>query len=640
MKPSIECDGDGPTIISLARMFAIGLLVACQPAQPSQVAGAALRTVSYAPGASVVIAPGALPADTAVKVTALSRREFEQALKRNLAADGFTFLGGLLIDTGGVAFQHPIIAAIPNAMNLEAKAQVLIAEVLPEVRGRPALSLVDIATVEPGTVRAGGTKPFNGIHRDGRYAFLWPKKPFEFVAGQVVDAAGAPVEGALIFVGGGTHLIAETDPGNFAAAFRAAPGHAIPVLVVTRGLMASAVVHVPSPPTPGAPRPLLYVPLAENSGTANQVDRFSICDDEELYERVLEEANKAVLSALKDTISSLYKAAREGASPEEGPFQTRPKEIAVSAEAPVAKFAIDFSEYMRGLGRSQFQVKGEFEMHIRANPVRTKIVFEGVIAPQPPIFGAVSQNRDMALASSPVFPPGLREADVSISMALPPKPGVTTVEAFVTTVHTTVTLNYNAKGIDEPSCRLEDQGPDLDPPTSETAHIGSVRVTVLPSNTPPSNEPSAQGPVPGPEFRETWGGRNLRPEDLVIPPRGFAAPRDGSRQQPGRPARGGESPLPQAPFGTQCPGGLLISTLHCTPIGSGGASSYCLTSAEYTRVTGEPLPSACYPQGTTGCMGSSRQGSMTFVKPCCPGLTCRVSSKCGVPDVAGGACMP
>ena len=92
---------------------------------------------------------------------------------------------------------------------------------------------------------------------------------------------------------------------------------------------------------------------------------------------------------------------------------------------------------------------------------------------------------------------------------------------------------------------------------------------------------------------------------------------------------------------TTCPGGLLVSTLECSPLGSGGASSYCLTASEYTGATGQPLPAACAPAGTTGCESESGPTAGVLVKPCCPGLTCRVGSSCGDSSGAvGGTCAP
>jgi hypothetical protein len=84
-----------------------------------------------------------------------------------------------------------------------------------------------------------------------------------------------------------------------------------------------------------------------------------------------------------------------------------------------------------------------------------------------------------------------------------------------------------------------------------------------------------------------------------------------------------------------CPGGLLASTLECTPLGSGGVASTCITAAEYMQATGEPLPAACAPSGTTGCLSSSG----TLVAPCCPNLTCEDSASCGdSTNAAGGTC--
>ena len=100
-------------------------------------------------------------------------------------------------------------------------------------------------------------------------------------------------------------------------------------------------------------------------------------------------------------------------------------------------------------------------------------------------------------------------------------------------------------------------------------------------------------------------------------------------------------PPPDQGSGSQtCPGGLLVSTLDCDGLGNGGTSSYCLSSAEFMTATGMPLPSACYPAGTTGCESESGQSAGALVKPCCPGLTCKVGSACGDPTGAvGGSCQ-
>ncbi len=91
-----------------------------------------------------------------------------------------------------------------------------------------------------------------------------------------------------------------------------------------------------------------------------------------------------------------------------------------------------------------------------------------------------------------------------------------------------------------------------------------------------------------------------------------------------------------------CPGGILVSTLECDPLGSGGESSYCLTSAEYSQAThGLPLPATCAPSGTAGCETESGQNAGVLTDPCCPGLTCRVGSTCGDSTSAlGGTCLP
>ena len=83
---------------------------------------------------------------------------------------------------------------------------------------------------------------------------------------------------------------------------------------------------------------------------------------------------------------------------------------------------------------------------------------------------------------------------------------------------------------------------------------------------------------------------------------------------------------------------LTVSTLQCTPAGSGGASSICITQAQYQRDTGttNPLPAACAPSGAAACMNPS---TLALVKPCCPGLTCKVASSCGGGSTVGGVCL-
>lgn len=83
--------------------------------------------------------------------------------------------------------------------------------------------------------------------------------------------------------------------------------------------------------------------------------------------------------------------------------------------------------------------------------------------------------------------------------------------------------------------------------------------------------------------------------------------------------------------------GLEASTLNCTPLGSGGVADTCVTDAEYESIFGTPAPASCGAQGTQGCM-DTQKGAL--VKPCCPGLTCRVGSVCGGGSTVGGVCLP
>ena len=85
-----------------------------------------------------------------------------------------------------------------------------------------------------------------------------------------------------------------------------------------------------------------------------------------------------------------------------------------------------------------------------------------------------------------------------------------------------------------------------------------------------------------------------------------------------------------------CGTGLHASTLACTPLGSSGVPDTCVTDAEYRSIFGTALPSSCAPSGTTGCL-DTQKGAL--VKPCCPGLTCKVGTACGGTSVVGGTCL-
>ncbi len=92
--------------------------------------------------------------------------------------------------------------------------------------------------------------------------------------------------------------------------------------------------------------------------------------------------------------------------------------------------------------------------------------------------------------------------------------------------------------------------------------------------------------------------------------------------------------------GQTCPGGWMGSTRACVPLGAGGScacsgtTQVCITQSDYAG-TGYSLPASCAPEGFGGCLSNSG----TLVNPCCPGLTCKASSKCGGRDV-GGTCLP
>ncbi len=94
--------------------------------------------------------------------------------------------------------------------------------------------------------------------------------------------------------------------------------------------------------------------------------------------------------------------------------------------------------------------------------------------------------------------------------------------------------------------------------------------------------------------------------------------------------------------GGSCSGGWIGSESSCVPLGAGGScvcsgsKSTCVSKSEYESVTGLTFPSACAPSGTTGCMNGEKG---TLVKPCCSGLSCKLSSVCGGGSNVGGICQ-
>ncbi|MGK5087089.1 hypothetical protein WDW86_05985 [Bdellovibrionota bacterium FG-2] len=88
-----------------------------------------------------------------------------------------------------------------------------------------------------------------------------------------------------------------------------------------------------------------------------------------------------------------------------------------------------------------------------------------------------------------------------------------------------------------------------------------------------------------------------------------------------------------------CSGGWIGSMASCVPLGAGGScvcsgsTNTCVSRSEYEKA-GLTLPSACAPAGSTGCMNGE---TGYLIKPCCAGLSCRMSSKCGGTAV-GGTC--
>ena len=98
---------------------------------------------------------------------------------------------------------------------------------------------------------------------------------------------------------------------------------------------------------------------------------------------------------------------------------------------------------------------------------------------------------------------------------------------------------------------------------------------------------------------------------------------------------------PPATGGADCNGGFRGSTSTCVPLGAGGScvcggnTDLCITPADFAS-TGVAYPGSCNPEAGTGCLNSTG----TLAHPCCPGLTCKASTKCGGGSATGGTCLP
>ena len=80
--------------------------------------------------------------------------------------------------------------------------------------------------------------------------------------------------------------------------------------------------------------------------------------------------------------------------------------------------------------------------------------------------------------------------------------------------------------------------------------------------------------------------------------------------------------------------GVSAATGMNDPCVQSGDLSLCLTAAEFEAATGLFFPSACNPEGGTGCVNDSG----TLAHPCCLGLVCATRGKCGGIGV-GGSCI-
>ena len=94
--------------------------------------------------------------------------------------------------------------------------------------------------------------------------------------------------------------------------------------------------------------------------------------------------------------------------------------------------------------------------------------------------------------------------------------------------------------------------------------------------------------------------------------------------------------------GGTCAGGWMGSTASWGALGSfdactqTGTLSTCITQTDFENGTGLPFPSACSPDGASGCINAE---TGTLMHPCCAGSACVYRTRCGGTGAVNGSCI-
>ena len=147
-------------------------------------------SVSLETGERLEFAKGAGAASVAAALRRLTSQEIGAPLPDDLA-----FVGALDVTLSGAAVTNPGVLSIPKPADLAADAQVLLVR-LATLQDRTRFVLVAIGRVAADRVVAEPLLPLNkvemeGVRVSGRYVFVTPAQPVGFIAGHVLDAAGA-----------------------------------------------------------------------------------------------------------------------------------------------------------------------------------------------------------------------------------------------------------------------------------------------------------------------------------------------------------------------------------------------------------------------------------------------------------------
>ena len=248
------------TVINGAGEAVISVLVQA-PSVGATTIGAAGGVVADAQGATVAIAPGALPSNEIVSITTKTAADLPQAVP-----DGFTFAGAFQLDTGGVQLSAPAQLAIPVAPGTPVGTEVYLY--------RAGLYLNDDGTTRPiwwqtesGVVGADGvahtmSPPQTGITSQGVYLVAYSQQALSQYNIDIAQAQLNQANQALLSV---------------SLAIAGSGGTLVGAMATVSAIGIEATLAVPS--QPAAPLPILIQAIPQSGAPYTQVQNVLLLPD-------------------------------------------------------------------------------------------------------------------------------------------------------------------------------------------------------------------------------------------------------------------------------------------------------------------------------------------------------------------------